>query len=288
MPPTSFTYARQSARLAIDGSAGIVPTFAADAAQYRLMSSTSALTGNSFNVASPSCNQYGTVTRRPAASSTTRCVISWRAIASGASLPLQSMATIAGGMNTPSSSGVGSTRSTCLRPMSKAAFVAKTLTFSRCRNGRPNAASTARTDSSIVVVILAASSPLPLSHTSAFAPQTTVNVRPPAASVRGAPHCAVAVADVVIPSTSSVIVDTPDDPAAKIPCSSIVPVPAVTLQLGVTGTLLPHSSNALAENATVSRGLSVAAAGSTRTVRGAPGLTVIFVVAASSPSAAFT
>ena len=191
-------------------------------------------------------------------------------------------------MNTPSSSGVGSTRSSCFRPTSKPAFVAKTLTFSRCENGRPNAASTATTDSSIVVVTLAASSPLPLSQTSAFAPQTTLNVRPPATSFRGGPHCAVAVADVVMPSTSSVIVDTPDAPAAKMPCSSIVPVPAVTFHVGVTGTLLPHSSNALAENATVSRGLRVAAEGSTRTVRGDPGLTVIFVVAVSSPIAAFT
>ena len=135
---------------------------------------------------------------------------------------------------------------------------------------------------------VAASSPLPLSHTSAFAPHTTLNVRPPATSVRVGPHRAVAVADVVIPSTSSVIVETPAAPAAKMPCSSMVPVPAVTFQVGVAGTLLPHSSNALAENATVSRGLRVAAEGSTRTVRGDPGLTVIFVVAVSSPIAAFT
>jgi len=70
------------------------------------------------------------------------------------------------------------------------------------------------------------------------------------------------------------------------PWSSIAPPPAVTRHDGVTGTLLPHSSNALAENATVSRGLRLTVTGKTRTVRGAPGLTVIFAVAASSPIAA--
>ena len=113
-----------------------------------------------------------------------------------------------------------------------------------------------------------------------------MKVRPPATSVRGATHCAVAVADVVIPSTSIVMVETPDVLAVKMPCSSTVPPPPVTCQVGMTGTLLPHSSNAVAENATVSRGLRFAVAGRTRTVRGAPGLTVIFVVAASSPIAA--
>src|SRR5207248_3739717 len=125
-------------------------------------------------------------------------------------------------------------------------------TLSLCRNVRPTDASTATTDSSIVRVMLAASSPVPFSHTSAYAPQTTVKVRPPATSVRGAAQCAVAVAEVVIPSTSIVMVEMPDVPAVKIPCSSTVPAP-VTCQAGVTGTLLPHSSNAVPENATVSR-----------------------------------
>ena len=137
-------------------------------------------------------------------------------------------------------------------------------------------------------VTLAASNPLPLSQTSAFVPHTTVNVRPPEVSLRGGTHCAVAVAEVVIPSTSIVIVETPDPPAMKMPCSSIVPFPAVTRHVGVIGTLLPHSSNALPENGTVSRGLRIAVVGRTRTVRGVPGLTVIFAVAASSPIAACT
>src|SRR5881409_519021 len=140
----------------------------------------------------------------------------------------------------------------------------------------------------MVRVTLVGSSPSPLSHTSAYAPQATVKVRPPAVSLRGGTHRAVAVAEVVMPSTSIVMVDAPETPAVKMPCSSIVPPPAVTRQLGVTGTLLPHSSNALAENATVSRGLRLAVAGRTRTVRGAPGLTVIFAVAVSSPIAART
>src|SRR5205823_3700594 len=105
---------------------------------------------------------------------------------------------------------------------------------------------------------------------------------------RGGTHRAVAVADVVMPSTSSAMVETPDPSAVKMPCSSIVPLPAVTCQVGVTGTLLPHSSKAVAENATVSRGLRLAVAGRTRTVRGVPGFTVIFAVAASSPIVACT
>src|SRR3989442_10983905 len=136
--------------------------------------------------------------------------------------------------------------------------------------------------------MLAPSSPLPLSQTSAYAPHTTVKVRPAAVSVRGGTHCAVAVAYVVMPSTSAVIVETPDVAAAKMPWSSTAPPPAVTRHVGVTGTLLPHSSNALAENATVSRGLRLAAAGSTRTGRGAPGLTVVLAVAAGAPIAART
>jgi hypothetical protein len=72
------------------------------------------------------------------------------------------------------------------------------------------------------------------------------------------------------------------------PCSSIVPLPAVTRHVGTTGTLLPHSSDALAENATKSRGLRLAVAGRIRAVRAAPGSTVIFAVATSSPIAAWT
>jgi hypothetical protein len=67
-------------------------------------------------------------------------------------------------------------------------------------------ASTPTTASSIVVVTVGPSRPLPLSHTSAVAPQTTVKVRPAAASVRGGTHSAVAVADAVTPPTSAVIV----------------------------------------------------------------------------------
>src|SRR5712691_190130 len=111
----------------------------------------------------------------------------------------------------------------------------------------------------------------------------TVNARPAVLSVRGGTHSAVALADAVKPPISAVIVDVPGELATNTPCWSIVPPPKLTCQVGDTCTKLLHSSKPVAENTTESRGLTVAFAGRTRTVRVAPAVAVTLAVVASEP-----